>query len=176
MAGIENKDIYDPLVDDNYEASKTAKNNVKILNDVVVSDESYMPKDGVSTLKSSTLKRSFAERWFSKIENNSLRGNIFNLCILSLGTGCLSMPGRMANMSLIAGCVSIIVIGISSYWTLYLLLICAQKENCYDFTFLVNKIYGKKLGKLQDFFLFLYIFGQITLYQVISKYKFILIS
>jgi len=134
-------------------------------------------KNHVSLLNSksettlSTLKKSFADRWFSKIQANSLRGSIFNLSILLLGTGCLALPNKMSLMSLTAGLIAIVCTGFASYMTLYFLTFCSVKENIFDYTFLVKKIYGKSLGKVLDASLSLFIFGQICLYQVISNNK-----
>ena len=46
-------------------------------------------------------KRSCLKRTFGKMNPGSLRGSIFNLCILSLGTGLLAIPQKIGYMSIV---------------------------------------------------------------------------
>lgn len=174
----ENENPY--LIDKKYTAAEATEgkneNFVDGINNIVSSGNEIANKDNNNNdvkipdnQTNKNVKKSFQERWFSKILPDSMRGSIMNLSILALGTGCLSLPAKMDEMSLLSGVVSIIVVGFASNWTLSLLAFCSTKENIYDYTFLVTKIYGTWLGKILDFFIFFYIFGQICVYQVISK-------
>ena len=45
-------------------------------------------------------RKSLTERLFSRIEAGSLRGSIFAMSSLALGTGCLALPLQLKNMSI----------------------------------------------------------------------------
>ena len=49
----------------------------------------------------------------------SLRGSIFNLCILSLGTGLLAIPQKIGYMSMVLSPIIIILSGLANYWSLF---------------------------------------------------------
>ena len=66
-------------------------------------------------------KRNFLKRTFSKLTPGSLRGSVFNLSILSLGIGCLALPQKVGQMSLVVSPFVIIIAGLANAWTLLLL-------------------------------------------------------
>ena len=55
------------------------------------------------------------------METGSIRGSIFNISILSLGTGMFALPKYMSNTSLLFSCILIISLCISFGWSLLLL-------------------------------------------------------
>ena len=114
-------------------------------------------------------KPSLSKRLFGKIEAGSIRGSIFNMVILSLGTGCLSLPKVMADMSLIMGLISIILTGLGTYWTLYIVTTTSEKYKIFNYSKLTRKLFGNLVGFILDFSILFYIFGILILYQVVSK-------
>ena len=53
--------------------------------------------------KSLSIKRTFTQRAFGKMEAGSLRGSIFAISSIALGTGCLSLPIRFTQLGLLGG-------------------------------------------------------------------------
>ena len=53
--------------------------------------------------------RTCFQKTFGKMGPGSMRGCIFNLCILSLGTGSLALPQKIGYMSLLASPIVIFV-------------------------------------------------------------------
>ena len=53
-------------------------------------------------------KRSYSQKSFGRIDPGSIRGSIFNMTILSLGSACLSLPKSVGDMSLVMGIIAII--------------------------------------------------------------------
>ena len=49
---------------------------------------------------------------FGPMETGSIRGSIFNMTILSLGFGCLSLPKYVGKTSLALSVVMVVVIGL----------------------------------------------------------------
>ena len=52
----------------------------------------------------------------------SLRSSIFNLCILSLGTGLLAIPQKIGYMSIILSPIIIIFSDFANLWSLIILV------------------------------------------------------
>jgi amino acid permease len=117
-------------------------------------------------------KRSLSQRLFGPIDPGSIRGSIFNLAILSLGSGCLAMPQTFAQMSIVVAVVDIILAGMAAYWTLSIMIMASEKFKIYNYSQLVNKLFGKGMSLFLDFTMLIYIFGVLILYQVIA-YKLI---
>jgi hypothetical protein len=127
------------------------------------------PTKSVLSIHSNNNKKSFAERWFSKINPDSLRGNIFNLSIICLGTGTLALPIKIRDMTILVGSIAVFGGGIGSFWTLNLLVIAGLKHNIYDYSQIVKHVYGKVISTILDITIALLITGQLMLYQVIGK-------
>ena len=66
-------------------------------------------------------KRTLFHKIFGPMEAGSIRGSIFNMAILSLGTGMLSLPRYIHYTSLALSSVLIIIICIIVWWSLLLL-------------------------------------------------------
>jgi hypothetical protein len=137
-----------------------SKDSSKSINDLEV------PKNPPQS--SQDLKKSMAERMFSKIEAGSIRGSIFNMAIMSLGSGCLNLPQKFAKMSLLMGCIDIVAAGLSAYTTLTLMAISSRKTKIYNYSRLVKEVYGKWMALFLDITMMIYVFGVMILYQVIS--------
>ncbi len=116
--------------------------------------------------------RSFLDRAFGKIAPGSLRGSIFNLVILSLGSGCLALPQTFSKMSLLTTWIFITLCGIASYWTMNIMMVACKKYDIYKYSQLVEILCGKGWSCFLDYNIILYIFETITLFHLIS-YKLI---
>ena len=112
-------------------------------------------------------KRSWFKRTFGKMNPGSLRGSIFNLCILSLGTGLLAIPQKIGYMSLILSPFIIILSGIANYWSLNILVNMSIKFGLKNYESIVNKLLGNKLSIFLGIIMSINQSGIIILYQVI---------
>lgn len=106
-----------------------------------------------------------------KGEASNIRGAIFNLIILSLGTGCLSLPRYVATTSLCLSIFIIIFVGFLQWWAMSLMAEVCSKENVYNYAELLKKYYGKAMGSLYNGMVCVYCFGIQILHQVVSKNK-----
>ena len=144
------------------------KKNYNVLTD---EKENYLSTNdnnqSISIIEKSLDKRSIFKKLFSKIEEGSLRGCIFNLCILSLGTGCLALPQKIQYITIIFSPIIIILAGIANIWSLLLLSEMSSKYHITKYDELVKKLLGKTLSLLLDITMILNQSGMIILYQVI---------
>jgi amino acid permease len=97
----------------------------------------------------------------------SMRGCIFNLCILSLGTGSLALPQKIGYMSLLASPIVILVSGAINYWTLTILGDVARKYKLRKYEDVVSKLFTQNLRIFLGIVMVLNQSGMIILYQVI---------
>ena len=112
-------------------------------------------------------KRSCLKRTFGKMNPGSLRGSIFNLCILSLGTGLLAIPQKIGYMSLVLSPIVIILSGLANFWSLNILVNMSIKFNLNTYESIVNKLLGKKISLFLGIIMSINQIGIIILYQVI---------
>jgi amino acid permease len=120
-------------------------------------------------------KVSFKDRWFSKIDEGSVRGSIFTLSIICIGSALLAMPKKFKTMSITVCIADIIISGCASYWTLNLLIMTSKKFKLYQFSEIACYLYGKWLSYIVDVIMMIYIFGVLIMDQILSKHTFILV-
>jgi amino acid permease len=110
-----------------------------------------------------------SKRSFGKLEPGSLRSSIFNMIILSFGSGCLSLPKIMGEMSLMMGLIAIFFTSLATYSTLYMVSSTSEKYKIFNYSKLTRMLFGNVVGFILDFTILFYIFGGIILMQVVSK-------
>jgi amino acid permease len=135
-------------------------------------DEEVSPSEEKSLIEEAIQNKSLKDRLFGPIDPGSIRGSIFNLAILSLGSGCLAMPQTFAQISIVVALVDIILAGMAAYWTLNIMIMSSEKYKIYNYSKLVNTLFGKGVSLFLDITMLIYIFGVMILYQVIA-YKLI---
>ena len=127
--------------------------------------------DGTSSTlleeKSINIKKTCFERYFGKMETGSLRGSIFGLSSIALGTGCFSLPLRCTQIGLINGIILLIIGAILSYWTLFCMQYAARKTQYKSYSTIVKDILGYKTGIFLDIVIIIDIFVVITAYLVV---------
>ena len=111
--------------------------------------------------------RTFCQKTFGKMGPGSLRGCIFNLCILSLGTGCLALPQKIGYMSIFWSPVVVIISGIINHWTLNILGDAYKKYKINKYEELVTKLYNEKFTLFLSIIIIFNQIGMVILYQVI---------
>ena len=112
-------------------------------------------------------KRTWCQRTFGKMGPGSLRGSIFNLCILSLGTGLLAIPQKIGYMSMILSPIIIILSGIANLWSLVILVNMSIKFRAKNYEIIVYKLLGRKTRIFLGIIMCVNQIGIIILYQVI---------
>ena len=112
-------------------------------------------------------ERSWCKRTFGKMNPGSLRGSIFNLCILSLGTGLLAIPQKIGYMSIVFSPIIIILSGLANYWSLNILVNMSIKLKLKNYESIVKQLLGKKLSLFLGIIMSVNQSGIIILYQVI---------
>ena len=112
-------------------------------------------------------KRSLFHKIFGPMEAGSIRGSIFNMVILSLGTGMFALPKYMSNTSLFLSCLLIIGICFAVWWSLLLLSKACEKNKIYNYSKLIELLYGKILSLIYDIIVILYSFGVLILFNCI---------
>ena len=117
-------------------------------------------------------KKNFFQKILGKIGYGSLTSSIFNLCILSLGTGSLALPQKIGYMSLFFSPIIIILSGLVNYWSLTVLSNASKKYNIRPYEGTPSKLFGKSLSILLGIVMCINQSGMIILYQVIM-YKLI---
>ena len=110
---------------------------------------------------------SWCKRAFGKMGPGSLRSSIFNLCILSLGTGLLAIPQKIGYMSVVCSPVVIILSGLANLWSLTILVEMCFKFKEKNYENLVNKLLGNKASIFLGIIMSINQIGIIILYQVI---------
>lgn len=117
--------------------------------------------------KALTKSKTLFNRLFGPMSPGSLRGSIFNISILSLGAGCLSIPQKVYYLTLVGSPFFIILAGVINCWTLLLLSSMANKFQMTSYSKLASHLHGKWLSKLLDITIITHILGVVILYQVI---------
>ena len=112
-------------------------------------------------------KRTCFQRTCGKMGPGSMRGCIFNLCILSLGTGSLALPQKIGYMSMLASPIVIFISGAINYWTLTILGDAGRKYKLRKYEDVVTKLFSKNLSSFLDVVMVFNQSGMIILYQVI---------
>ena len=112
-------------------------------------------------------KRSLFNKIFGPMEAGSIRGSIFNMVILSLGTGMFALPKYMSNTSLFLACFLIIGICFAVWWSLLLLSKACEKNKIYNYSKLIELLYGKIFSLIYDIIVILYSFGVLILFNCI---------
>jgi len=131
------------------------------INHKIESDENY-----------TSPKKSFMERYFSKMEEGSLRGSIFAISSLALGPGSLSLAAKFKEMGFFFSIFLIIFGAFATYWSLKIMIIASKKMKINEFGKCATASYGKYMGWFIDGSILLYIFGVLVSYQVVSKINF----
>ena len=112
-------------------------------------------------------KSNCIQKILSNFSSGSLTSCVFNLCILSLGTGSLALPQKIGYMSLLFSPVIIILSGLVNYWSLNVLANASKKYNINSYEGIVNKLFGKMLSIFLGIVMCINQTGMIILYQVI---------
>ena len=112
-------------------------------------------------------KKSWKERYFSQMNEGSLRGSVFALSSIAIGTGGFALPTRAVQIGLINQILLLIFGGVSAYYSLTCMINAAKNIEDKDYSRIVKKSLGKVPAKILDFVLIIYLFGVLISYQVV---------
>ena len=112
-------------------------------------------------------KLNLIQKLLNNISSGSLTSCVFNLCILSLGTGSLALPQKIGYMSLLFSPIIIILSGLVNYWSLNVLANASKKFSINSYEGIVTKLFGKSLSVFLGIIMCINQTGMIILYQVI---------
>ena len=141
--------------------------------DNLIEDSKFLERESGTTVALGDIseekieERSWCKRTFGKMNPGSLRGSIFNLCILSLGTGLLAIPQKIGYMSIVFSPIIIILSGLANYWSLNILVNMSIKLKLKNYESIVKQLLGKKLSLFLGIIMSVNQSGIIILYQVI---------
>ncbi len=147
------------------------KTNEEIINEIGTQknpDEPQSADSNVLELNNATSK-TLTQRLFSPMEAGSLRGSIFAMSSLALGTGCLALPKNFGNMSFVGALLTLCFGSAVAYWSLVIMIEASRKTNVKEYSRLVKESLGNRLALFLDIMILIYIFGILISYQVISK-------
>lgn len=114
-------------------------------------------------------RKTLSQRLFSKMEAGSLRGSIFAMSSIALGTGSLALPKVLEQLSLTIGALLIVIGSIIAYWSLITVIEASRKTGSTNYSSAVMDSLGPKPALFLDMAVLLYIFGVLISYQVLSK-------
>ena len=143
------------------------ENDVKKELDYLNSGKETVFLEHIKEEKEEKDKRTWFHRTCGKMGPGSLRGSIFNICILSLGTGLLAIPQKIGYMSIILSPIIIILSGLANLWSLIILVNMCIKFKAKNYEHLVKKLLGNKLSIFLGIIMSINQLGIIILYQVI---------
>ena len=140
---------------------------ISLKNNILNSEKANITNNTLSEETEEIDNRTCFQKTFGKMGPGSMRGCIFNLCILSLGTGCLALPQKVGYMSMFATPIVIFVSGAINYWTLTILGDAARKYKLRKYEDVVSKLFSQQLRIFLSIVMVLNQCGMIILYQVI---------
>ena len=107
------------------------------------------------------------ERMLHPMQYGSLRGSIFALSSMCLDTGTLVLAKKCKDFGLIPFLIAIIIGGSLAYWSLMMMIKAARNIKERDYSKVVKKTLGNKVGVFLDCNITLYLFGVLISFQVI---------
>ena len=99
------------------------KNSEEIIKSLSKEEYEELLNSKANEKKSLSSKRTFTQRAFGKMEAGSLRGSIFAISSIALGTGCLSLPIRFTQLGLVGGLISLLIGASCAYWSLTAMIV-----------------------------------------------------
>ena len=123
--------------------------------------------ESADRLEDIQLKKTIWERYFSPMKEGSLRGSVFAISAVAIGTGCFSLPIRCAHIGLIFGVCILLFGAFCAYWSLTSMIHAARKSKEKDYSRIVKESLGKVPATILDSIMVIYIFGVLISYQVV---------
>lgn len=110
-------------------------------------------------------------RWFGPIRGGSLRGSTLAMASITFGGGCLAFPYAVRITGPVVALFIFIICGLTSLYTMWILLGAGIKTNNMDYNNLIEKTMSKKMVVFYDINNMILCIGVIMSYQL-SVYGF----
>ena len=109
-------------------------------------------------------RRTYFKRTFGPMHQGSVRGSIFALCAVAIGSGVLTLPYVLRNSGWVLGTLLILIGGYSSYYSMWMIAHRAIQYNCKNYLELAKLGGGKPLTILLQISILSFMFGACTSY------------
>jgi amino acid permease len=93
------------------------------------------------------------------LARGSILSSVVNLCTATLGAGCLALPWAMAQCGLLLGLLMLFAAGVSSNWTIRLLVRLYATDQHTSFESLALRSFGQAGAMVTHFTVLLFCFG-----------------
>jgi uncharacterized membrane protein YkvI len=113
-------------------------------------------------------RKTLMQRYFSKMDEGSLRASILSITSLALGPGCLSLASKFKEMGFFFTIMLILLGATAAYWSLKIMIIASKKMNVDEYGKCASVALGKYMGWFIDCVILFYIFGVLISYHVIG--------
>ena len=101
-----------------------------------------------------------------KFKEGTMINSVFNISIISLGSGVFAIPYKVQYMTLVFTPVYVILAGIANLFSLLMISYVVDKTNILDFFQITYKILGKGFARILNVVIIAYCYGLIILFQV----------
>ncbi len=103
----------------------------------------------------------------SHFKEGTMVNSVFNMSIISLGTGVLAIPIKVQYMSLVFTPIYVILAGIANLVSLLMISAVVDKTGILDFFQATYEILGKVYARILNVVIIIYSYGLVILFQVI---------
>jgi uncharacterized membrane protein YkvI len=175
----ENSDFDEPLEHNHQKQSQYENSNIynMLLQDHQKFQENFIDRDTLyddeEKINSTNYVRSgktLYQKWFSKMDEGSLRASILSITSIALGPGCLSLSAKFKEMGFFFTIMLILLGAFAAYWSLKIMIIASKKMKVDEYGKCASVSLGKYMGWFIDGVILLYIVGVLISYHVIGIY------
>ena len=107
------------------------------------------------------------KKLISHFKEGTMVNSVFNMSIISLGTGVLAIPSKVQYMSLVFTPIYVILAGIANLVSLLMISAVVEKTGILDFFQATYEILGKVYARILNVFIIIYYYCIVILFQVI---------
>ena len=107
------------------------------------------------------------KKFTSHFAEGTMVNSIFNMSIVSLGTGVFAIPVKVQYMTLVFTPIYVILAGIANLISLFMISYAVDKTGILDFFQITYKILGKICGTILSIVMIVYCYGLVILFQII---------
>jgi len=101
------------------------------------------------------------------MDKGSLRGSIFTLCSVTVGTGVLALPYTFKELGFMLGLLVLTLATLASLWSQRIIIESADKARVLDYAHLVRKAGGKRAENILNVIVLIYKTGSCVSFQII---------
>ena len=118
----------------------------------------------VSPMSPLNYRKNYFQRTFGKMNEGSVRGSIFALCAVAIGSGVLSLPYVLVKTGCVLGIILILIGAFSGYVSMWMIIRRSIENNCKNFSELATLAGGKWLNVFLQISILSFMFGACVSY------------